>query len=106
MDFSCRPSAVTGDGPLPGISLGHARAAGDQEVVNRRWASRSRPPQIGVREDDCEAVCGLRLSEDTPLGAVRASHRPVAPAGAGWRRSPLRAPPPRADYAVPPGAAA
>jgi hypothetical protein len=45
--------------------------------------------------------CGL-----TPPGAHRASHRPAAPAGAGWRTASQRAPPSRADHAVPPGAAA
>ena len=36
----------------------------------------------------------------------RASHRSAAPPGAGWCPDPLRAPPARADHAVPPGAAA
>ena len=45
--------------------------------------------------------CGL-----TSPGAHRASHGAAAPAGCRWRPAPLRTPPPRADHALPPGAAA
>ena len=45
--------------------------------------------------------CGL-----TSPGAHRASHGAAAPAGSRWRPDPLRTPPPRADHAVPAGAAA
>ncbi|MBA3591953.1 MAG: transposase zinc-binding domain-containing protein [Methylibium sp.] len=51
-------------------------------------------------------MTGLRPCGLTSSGATRASYRSAAPPGAGWRTGPLRAPPSRADHAVPPGAAA
>jgi hypothetical protein len=52
------------------------------------------------------AARGLRPCGLTTSGASRASHRPTAPACAGWRPCTPRAPPSGADHAVPPGAAA
>ena len=61
---------------------------------------------MGSPEGDCDDMRGLTASEVTTLGASRASHRPAAPPGTRWRPGPLRTPPPRADHAVPLGAAA
>jgi hypothetical protein len=74
-------------------------------------ALRRRPPegrrtQVGAPQGDCDALRGLRPSEDTTSGATRASHRSAAAPGAGSRPGPRRASAPRAGHAVPPGPAA
>lgn len=56
--------------------------------------------------DRRDTARGLRPYGLNTSGAHRASHQPASPACAGWRSSPLRAPPPRANHAVPPGPAA
>ena len=68
--------------------------------VPRRWAHSVQQSERLHRSTRLEAVRGHHL------GAMRASRRPAAPAGARWCPGPLRAPPPRADHAAPPGAAA
>lgn len=62
--------------------------------------------KAGNLQGDCEAMRGLRPSELTTSGALRASRRPTAPEGAGWRPDPPRTPRSRADHALPSGAAA
>ena len=76
-----------------------------QEGCRRKVAHRCRQPRAGSREDDCDALTGLRPCELTSSGATRASHLSAALPGARWRAGPLRAPPSRANHAVPLGAA-
>jgi hypothetical protein len=65
------------------------RTFGLADVDGQEWVGQRRS---GARSDCQEA--DLQVA------------RPAAPAGAGWRSAPLRAPSPGANHAVPPGAAA
>jgi hypothetical protein len=97
------PCADGRDGQLPGNSSGRRCAGSHHKPITRTGPHRGRRSRVGGNRSDCDAVQGLRRCGLATSGASRASHRPAAPAGAGWHSGQLRPPPPGTGHAVPPG---